>query len=35
MKRAGGIIALVAGIFGTIAAVFTLFVGGMGAVFDA
>lgn len=35
MKRAGGIIALVAGIFGTIAAIVTLFIGGVGAAFDA
>ena len=35
MKRAGGIIALVAGVFGTIAAIVTLFIGGVGAAFDA
>jgi len=35
MQQAGGIIALVAGIFGTLAAVITLFVGGMGAAFEA
>jgi len=31
MQKAGGIIALVAGIFGVFAAIFTLAVGGMGA----
>ena len=35
MKKAGGIVALIAGIFGVIAAGFTLFAGGLGAVFDA
>ena len=35
MQRAGGIVALVAGIFGTIAAVVTLFMGGLGSAFDA
>lgn len=35
MTRAGGIIALVAGIFGVLAAGFTLFFGGVGAAFDA
>jgi hypothetical protein len=33
MKKAGGIIALIAGIFGVIAAIVTLFVGGVGAAF--
>jgi len=33
MKKAGGIIALIAGIFGVIAAIATLFVGGVGATF--
>lgn len=31
MKKAGGIIALIAGIFGIIAAVVTMFIGGVGA----
>ncbi len=35
MRKAGGIIALVAGIFGVFAAGFTLFFGGVGAVLDA
>lgn len=35
MKTAGGVIALIAGIFGVIAAVVTLFVGGLGSVFEA
>jgi hypothetical protein len=35
MKKAGGIISLVAGIFGVIAAVFTLFVGGVGGALEA
>jgi len=35
MQKAGGIIGLVAGIFGVLAAVFTLFVGGMGSAFHA
>ena len=35
MKKAGGIIALIAGIFGVLAAIFTLFVGGAGAAFEA
>lgn len=34
MKKAGGIISLIAGIFGVIAAIVTLFVGGVGAAFD-
>jgi len=33
MKKAGGIISLIAGIFGVIAAIATLFVGGVGAAF--
>ena len=35
MRKAGGIIALVAGIFGVFAAGFTLFFGGVGAALDA
>jgi hypothetical protein len=35
MQKAGGIIGLIAGIFGILAAVFTLFVGGMGSAFKA
>ena len=35
MKKAGGIIALVAGIFGVGAAIFTLFVGGIGSALEA
>lgn len=35
MQKAGGIIALVAGIFGIFAAVFTLAVGGLGAGLEA
>ena len=35
MRKAGGIIGLVAGIFGTLAALVTLLVGGMGAAFEA
>ena len=35
MQKAGGIIALVAGIFGTFAAIFTLFIGGIGSAFEA
>lgn len=35
MKKAGGIIALVAGIFGVFAAGFTLFFGGVGAALEA
>jgi hypothetical protein len=34
MKKAGGIIALIAGIFGVIAAVVTLFVGGVGGALE-
>ncbi|HOJ49100.1 MAG TPA: hypothetical protein PLD48_09620 [Bacillota bacterium] len=33
MKKAGGIIALIAGIFGIIAAIVTMFIGGVGAAF--
>ncbi|ABS14020.1 hypothetical protein [Brucella anthropi] len=35
MQKAGGIIALVAGIFGVFAAIFTLAVGGIGAGLEA
>lgn len=35
MKTAGGVIALIAGVFGVIAAVATLFVGGLGSAFEA
>ncbi|MDA9009411.1 hypothetical protein N9K16_05575 [Alphaproteobacteria bacterium] len=35
MKKAGGIIALIAGIFGILAAGVTLFTGGIGAAFEA
>lgn len=35
MKIAGGIIALIAGIFGIIAAAMTLFVGGLASAFEA
>jgi len=35
MRRAGGIIGLIAGILGVIAAVATLFLGGLGAAFEA
>lgn len=35
MKKAGGIIALIAGIFGVIAAGATLFLGGIGSAFEA
>lgn len=35
MKKAGGIIALIAGIFGILAAGVTLLLGGMGSAFDA
>jgi len=35
MQKAGGIVALVAGIFGTMAAIVTLLVGGAGAAFNA
>ncbi len=35
MKKAGGIIALISGIFGTIAALVTLFLGGVGTAVEA
>ena len=35
MKKAGGIIALIAGVFGVFAALFTLFFGGLGSAFEA
>ena len=35
MKKSGGIIALIGGLFGTIAAIATLFIGGVGAALDA
>lgn len=35
MKKAGGIIALIAGIFAVVAALFTLLIGGAGAAFEA
>lgn len=35
MKKAGGIIALIAGIFGILAAGATLFIGGIGGAFQA
>ena len=35
MRKAGGIIALIAGIFGIFAAIATLFIGGMGGAFEA
>jgi len=35
MKKAGGIVALIAGIFGTFAGGATLFIGGVGGAFDA
>lgn len=35
MRKAGGIIALIAGIFAVFAAGFTLFTGGLGAAFEA
>lgn len=35
MRKAGGIIALIAGIFAVIAAFFTLLVGGVGSAVDA
>ncbi|MEQ9328145.1 MAG: hypothetical protein RJQ21_12720 [Rhodospirillales bacterium] len=35
MQKAGGIISLVAGIFATIAALVTLFIGGLGTAFEA
>lgn len=35
MQKAGGIIAIIAGIFGIFAAGATLFIGGMGSAFEA
>jgi hypothetical protein len=35
MQKSGGIISLVAGIFATIAALVTLFIGGLGTAFEA
>lgn len=35
MKKAGGIVAIIAGVFGVIAAGLTLLVGGLGAAFNA
>ena len=35
MKKAGGIISLIAGIFGVIAAIGTLFLGGVASAFEA
>lgn len=35
MQKAGGIIALIAGIFGFLAAIITLMIGGIGAGFEA
>ena len=35
MKKAGGIVALIAGIFGFLAAIVTLFMGGIGAALEA
>lgn len=35
MSKAGGIIGIVGGIFGTLAAIMTLFVGGVGSAFNA
>jgi hypothetical protein len=35
MRKAGGTIALIAGVFGVIAAIFTLIVGGLGSAFEA
>lgn len=35
MKKAGGIVAIIAGVFGVFAAGFTLLVGGLGAAFEA
>ena len=34
MKKSGGIIALIGGVFGTIAAIATLFIGGVGAALE-
>ena len=35
MKKAGGIIGIIAGVFGIFAAFSTLLLGGVGAAFDA
>ena len=35
MKKSGGIIDLIGGVFGTIAAIATLFIGGVGAALEA
>ena len=35
MRKAGGIVALIAGIFGVIAALVTLFIGGVAGAFEA
>jgi hypothetical protein len=35
MRKAGGIIALIGGIFGTLAAILTLFIGGVAGAFEA
>jgi hypothetical protein len=35
MRKAGGIIALIAGVFAVLAALFTLFIGGAGKAFDS
>lgn len=35
MRKAGGIVGLIAGILGVLAAVATLFIGGLGAAFEA
>lgn len=35
MNKAGGLIAVIGGVFGTLAAVATLFIGGTGAAFEA
>lgn len=35
MRKAGGIVALIAGVFGVIAAIVTLMVGGLGSAFES
>jgi hypothetical protein len=35
MRKAGGIIGIVAGVFGTLAAIMTLFLGGVGSALNA
>ncbi len=35
MRKAGGIVAIIAGVFGVLAALTTLLVGGLGAAFEA